>query len=74
MLARELNRLIEAEPRLLELDEQSESSQDKWLFHPQRAESFRHQCFPAEDDNSVFALRYLSLILRRLLKPRTPRD
>jgi HD superfamily phosphohydrolase/serine/threonine protein kinase len=74
MLAREFNRLLEADISLLEADKPFRSSPEKWLYSSGRSADFQKRCFPADDDQAIFVLKFLRLILRRLLKPQQPSD
>jgi uncharacterized protein len=70
MLGRELNRLFEADPLTLALDKQQ--GHPDLLTHSLQRESFLPSVFPANDLEASYALRYLRLIVRRLLHPLDP--
>ena len=72
MFGRELNRLFRADSHTLDLDIASD--------FPQRSDyedlghKFLSQVFPVDDGDSTFALRFIRLIIRRLLHPKGPLD
>ena len=65
MLAKDLNSLFKAEPALLPHEGNEVLAE---------SEDFRARCFLEKDENGVLALRILTLILRRLLFPKTPAE
>jgi HD superfamily phosphohydrolase len=69
MLARELNRLFRGVPRLAEMD--WKNAADGPEEAGARSGSFLKK-FPRANDNARFALRFLRLIIRRLLYPDSP--
>lgn len=69
MFARELNRLFLAEPDLLELDEGVDHRQQL-----AEAAAFLADSFAEEDDAAQLTLKFLRLILRRLLQPTSPHE